>query len=54
MKDACQKKPWNAKAKKPALDHVLVEHCLNMIYMELEVTKANNGGTLPYGAIPRL
>ena len=54
MKDACQKKPWNAKAKKPALDHVLVEHCLNKIYMELEVTKANNGGMLPYGAISKI
>jgi len=31
----------------------MVEHCLEKIYLELEVMKANNGGTLPYGAISK-
>ena len=35
------------------MERSMVEHCLEKIYLELEVMKANNGGTLPYGAISK-
>ena len=54
MNDSHRKKPQNTKAKKPGLDHALVEHCLYKIYMDLEVIKANNGGSLPYGTISKI
>ena len=54
MNDSRRKKPQNTKAKKPGLDHALVEHCLYKIHMDLEVIKANNGESLPYSTISKI